>query len=195
MLENLFSSKARVKILNTFLLQEDKVFYIRQLARDLGLQVNAVRRELENLEKIGLIILDEKSSKNRKSARDIKYFRINNEFILYQELKKIFSKARLLKADDFFGNLQKLYTPKLLILSGIFVGDFEANIDILIVAPKRQKDKIINLIIDLEKEIGQELNYTYLSESEFVYRMQVMDRFLGDYLKRKKNVLINNGIL
>lgn len=195
MLENLFSSKARVKILNTFLLQEDKVFYIRQLARDLGLQVNAVRRELENLEKIGLIILDEKSSKNRKSARDIKYFRINNEFILYQELKKIFSKARLLKADDFFDNLQKLYTPKLLILSGIFVGDFEANIDILIVAPKRQKDKIINLIIDLEKEIGQELNYTYLSESEFVYRMQVMDRFLGDYLKRKKNVLINNGIL
>lgn len=195
MLENLFSSSARVKILNTFLLNPDKQYYIRQLARDLDLQVNAVRRELDNLEKIGLIKLDENTSKNRKNTRSIKYFATNFDFIFFEELKKIFSKARLYKANQFFEDLQKLYTPKLLILSGLFVSDFEANIDILIVAPKKHKEKIINFIKELEKEIGCELNYTYFSETEFSYRLQVMDRFLGDYLKRKKNILVNNGIL
>ncbi len=195
MLDNLFSSTARVKLLNIFLLNPDNKYYIRQLARDLDLQVNAVRRELENLDKIGLIKLDEDSSKTRKNARDIKYYISNPDFIFFDELKKIFSKSRLFSAETFFIDLQKLYTPKLLILSGLFVSDFQASIDVLIVAPKKQKDKIITLIEDLEKKISHELNYTYFSESEFTYRQQVMDRFLGDYLKRKKNILVNNGIL
>ncbi|MCF7820792.1 MAG: hypothetical protein K9M44_05010 [Candidatus Pacebacteria bacterium] len=55
MLSHLFSSNARVKILKTFLLNSDKKYYIRQLARELGLQVNSVRRELDNLETFGLL--------------------------------------------------------------------------------------------------------------------------------------------
>ena len=56
MLEKLFGSKSRVKILKLFLLHPNQSFYIRQLARDLKLQLNSVRRELENLEKFGLLI-------------------------------------------------------------------------------------------------------------------------------------------
>ena len=55
MLGNLFGSNARVKILKLFLLHPEKKYYIRQLARDLDLQVNSVRRELDNLEKFGLL--------------------------------------------------------------------------------------------------------------------------------------------
>lgn len=56
MLGKLFGSRARVKILKLFLLHPDKKYYIRQLARDLKLQVNSVRRELENLEEFGLLV-------------------------------------------------------------------------------------------------------------------------------------------
>lgn len=58
MLNTLFGSQARVKILKTFLLNPDEQYYIRQLARDLKLQVNSVRRELENLENFGLLTTD-----------------------------------------------------------------------------------------------------------------------------------------
>lgn len=58
MLSHLFSSKARVKILKTFLLNSDKKYYIRQLARNLDLQVNSVRRELDNLDSFGLLTTD-----------------------------------------------------------------------------------------------------------------------------------------
>lgn len=64
MLEKIFGSKARVKILKAFLIKPDEKFYIRQLARDLKLQVNSVRRELINLEDFGLLYSDT----NTKSA-------------------------------------------------------------------------------------------------------------------------------
>jgi predicted ArsR family transcriptional regulator len=57
MLSKLFGSKARVKLLKIFLSYPEKRFYIRQLARDLKLQVNSVRRELDNLEKIRINFL------------------------------------------------------------------------------------------------------------------------------------------
>ena len=58
MLGKLFGSKARVKILKLFLLHPDQKYYIREIARDLKLQLNSVRRELENLEAFGLLTSD-----------------------------------------------------------------------------------------------------------------------------------------
>ncbi len=55
MLEKLFGSRARVKILNIFLLNPGEKYYIRQLSRGLKLQLNSARRELENLEKFGIL--------------------------------------------------------------------------------------------------------------------------------------------
>ena len=49
MLGKLMGSNARVKILRQFISHPDDKFYIRQLSRDLKLQLNSVRRELENL--------------------------------------------------------------------------------------------------------------------------------------------------
>jgi predicted transcriptional regulator len=56
MLNKLFGSNSRVKILKLFLTNPNEKYYIRQIARDLKLQINSVRRELENLEKFGLLV-------------------------------------------------------------------------------------------------------------------------------------------
>lgn len=55
MLSALFGSDARVKILNFFLLAPEKKTNQRQLAASLGLPSASLRRELDNLLKIGLI--------------------------------------------------------------------------------------------------------------------------------------------
>ncbi|MDP2830565.1 MAG: hypothetical protein Q8O21_00690 [bacterium] len=71
MLEKLFGSRARVKILNIFLLNPREKYYIRQLSRNLKLQLNSARRELENLEKFGILISSHSvSSKIGDSAND-----------------------------------------------------------------------------------------------------------------------------
>ena len=83
-LKALFSSQTRVKLLSTFLLHPEEEYYIRELTRLLHEQINSIRRELENLRRIGLV---KARHRNRK-----KYYRVDPEFPLYQELRNIFSK-------------------------------------------------------------------------------------------------------
>ncbi len=188
MLAKLFGSLCRVKILKTFLLNSDKKFYTRQLARDLNLQVNAVRRELNNLTKIGIIKPEKDTVKGRK------FFSCEKKSILFNELKALFCKAQLLSSQDFVENLQKMYTPKFIMLCGFFVGDSNAQTDLFIVG-NFKKNQIIKLISQLEKDVNREINYTIMTQSEFIYRRQIVDRFLSDLLKRKHKIIVGQEML
>jgi predicted transcriptional regulator len=188
MLSKLFGSICRVKILKIFLLNPDNKYYIRQLARDLNLQVNAVRRELNNLTNIGLIQAEKETIKGKR------YYFCNQNSILFLEMKALFSKAQLLSCQDFIDKLQKLYTPKFLMLSGFFVGNSGSLTDLFLVG-NFNKQKIINLISELEKDLGLEINYTIMNQAEFIYRRQIVDRFLSDLLKQKNLIVLGHEML
>ena len=80
----MFGSGARVKLLQQFLLHPEEEFFIRELTRILDEQINSLRRELENLENIGML---KSREKNRK-----KYYRINPHFPLLHEFTSIIRK-------------------------------------------------------------------------------------------------------
>ena len=193
MLAKLFGSNSRVKILKQFLFNPEERYYIRQLARDLGLQVNSVSRELENLEKFGLLMSengeDDKGSK-AKAGQEKKFYRTNPNFPLFEDIKSLVAKAQILYKDDFVKNLQKVGNIKLLILTGIFVNNFLSPIDILIVG-KVNKDSLEKVIGDLEKEMGREINFTLLNSVEFKYRREITDVFLYEVLEGKKIIVID----
>jgi DNA-binding transcriptional regulator YhcF (GntR family) len=180
MLAQIFGSKARVKILKTFLSKPEQKYYTRQLARDLELQVNSVRRELENLQSIGLIRQEEgeehdnpvKNSKNEK-----KYFIAERNFLLFGELKSLFAKANLLSCQDFLKNIEQIGDIKQLWLSGLFSGDSKSPTDVLIVG-KIKKDAFLKRLQALESDLNKEINYTLMNESEYTYRLDINDIFL-----------------
>lgn len=196
MLGKLFGSKTRVKILKLFLLHTNQKYYIRQLARDLKLQVNSVRRELENLEKFGLLISsagvekDNNSSSNNKVGQEKKYYQVDKDFILFEELKVLIIKAQILYEKDFVDKLKKIGKPKLFILSGFFVNDTDAPSDILIVG-RFNKLKLQKIIRELEKEFNREFNYTFMDSKEFKYRKDITDVFLFEILEGKKIVVVD----
>ena len=213
MLSQLFGSNTRIKILKLFLLHPGEKYYIRQISRELKLQLNSVRRELENLEKFGLLfsstlkkedeekerldnILAEKKpkkrtkTKERESKQDKKYFQVNENFVLLEEIKALIVKAQILYEREFIEKLQKIGRPRLLILSGLFVNMEEAPVDILIVG-RFNKIKLQKLIKDLEKELGKEINYTIMDTKEFVYRKNITDMFLYGILENRKIVVID----
>ncbi len=216
MLNKLFGSKARVKILKLFLSHPEEKFYIRQVARDLGLQLNSVRRELENLETFGLLtsriaeasqeekVTRENFIKVAKSNRrgrekkkeeslgklEKKYYQVNKNFILYEEIKSLVLKAQILYERDFIEKLCRIGAPKLLILTGFFVNESNVPIDLLIVG-YFQKRKIYRLIKELEKDLGREINYTLMSTREFRYRRDITDIFLYTILEAKKIIAID----
>jgi hypothetical protein len=196
MLEKLFGSRARVKILKLFLLNPADKFYIRQLARDLKLQLNSVRRELENLENFGIltsVIKDDEADEAKKSAaggQEKKYFRANPDFVLFDEIKALMVKAQILYEKDFVRKLQGMGKVKLLVLTGLFVNNPNTLIDILLVG-KINKVKLIKLIKELETELGKEINFTVFEPKEFKYRRDITDIFLYGVLEGRKMVIID----
>jgi len=196
MLEKLFGSNARVKILKLFLLNPAEKFYIRQLSRNLKLQLNSVRRELENLEKFGILTSDMKNEAGEKEkpgvagGQEKKYFRANPAFVLFDEIKALIVKAQVLYEKDFVGKLNSIGKIKLLVLTGIFVNNPNTLIDILIVG-KINKLKLTKLIKDLEVELGKEINFTVFDSEEFKYRRDITDIFLYGILDSKKLVVID----
>ncbi|MBU0721849.1 hypothetical protein KKA93_00060 [Patescibacteria group bacterium] len=196
MLEKLFGSNARVKILKLFLLNPAEKFYVRQLSRDLKLQLNSVHRELENLEKFGILMSDIKNKeegsgkKEATGGQEKKYFRANPNFILFDEIKALIVKAQILYEKDFVQKLNSIGKVKLLILTGIFVNNPNALIDILIVG-KINKPKLIKLIKELEIELGKEINFTVFDNQEFKYRRDITDTFLYGILDDRNLVVID----
>ncbi|MCK4539684.1 hypothetical protein KAU09_00845 [Candidatus Parcubacteria bacterium] len=222
MLSKLFGSTARVKILKLFLLHPNEKYYIRQLARDLSLQLNSVRRELDNLETFGILtsnLIDinnknedlssveeflayskaesstgkTKKGKNKNSddnKSDKKYYQVNTNFVLYEEIRALIVKAQLLYEKDFVEKLQIAGRPKLLILTGLFVNDDNAQIDLLVVG-RLNKGKLLKQINNLEKELGLEVNFTLMDLKEFKYRRDITDVFLYEILEGKKLVVID----
>lgn len=205
MLDVLFGSELRVKILSLVLLRPETKYSSAQVARDLKLPINSVRRELDLLLKFGLLIaapapinelIEIKTNKLKikkiaKVETPNEYFEVNKNFILYPEIKALFVKAQILSSQKFISNLQKNFQPKLLVLTGFFTNFPEAHTDILIVG-RVKRPAFLKLMAELEKDLGHEINFTILDEKEFRYRQEIMDIFLYNILEGKKITLIDN---
>jgi len=212
MLSKLFGSNTRVKILKLFLLHPGKKFYIRQMARDLKLQVNSVRRELENLEDFGLLIsnlsseeedsfkvgevgaIDQEvvvSEKSNGGKQEKKYYQTNSDFVLLDELKALIVKAQVLHKEELIEKIKKAGKIKFLLLTGVFVNRQNSSVDILIVGRFERKEKVCRVLNNIEKEMGKELNYTIMDPREFKYRRDMTDVFLYGILEGKKIIVVD----
>jgi DNA-binding transcriptional ArsR family regulator len=195
MLEHLFGSKTRVRMLRLFLSNPSESYFVRELTRRVDAQINAVRHELDNLVEMGLLeVVD--SDENRDDEEETimtggrKYFRLNTAAHLYPELKALFDKSRIVVEKDFVKRIAQIGQVQYLALTGFFVSDDTVNTDMLLVG-KINKEKFVPLVRQFEQEVGREINFTLMSPQEFKYRRDVTDRFLYGILESRKIVLID----
>lgn len=193
MLEHLFGSKTRLKLLRLFFREQEKAFFVRELTRIIDVQINAVRRELELLVAAGLV---EETEVQANTSRDPssslkKYYRLNRTSLLYPEIQSLLIKAKVLEDQSFFGDIQKKGGDIVLfILSGSFTGDKRAATDILMVGNLKERS-IMNMIEDYEKSHGTALRFTFMTEQEFHDRRQIMDKFLFSIFECEHIKVIN----
>lgn len=192
MLEQLFGSKTRTKLLIFFLINNNKSYYIRELTRILDSQINSIRREIENLENFGILSETKKdhAQKDKKMRQQRKYFRVNTNFILYNELKSLILKSQLMSRENLIKKIIKNGNISYLALTGFFIGSDDSLTDILIVGNINKKiaGKIIS---KLEKELNRNINYTIISKTEFFYRKDITDKFLYNILEGKKIIIVD----
>ncbi|MFO0780833.1 MAG: hypothetical protein U0519_03020 [Candidatus Gracilibacteria bacterium] len=177
MLKRLFTSNTRVKLLTLFLLNPDEEYFIRELTRRLDEQINSVRRELDNLKKMGLL---KSKEKNRK-----KYYVVNKNFIVFNELKGIILKAMGDK-ESLIKKISQLGDIDVMVLSGLFV-EKESPLDLLLVG-KVDRESLENYLNN-ELETERPVRYSILTRDDYLYRRQCKDKFLHDLVDDQENII------
>jgi hypothetical protein len=201
MVEQLFGSKTRVKLLQLFYSNPNRAFYVREITRKIDEQINSVRRELANLLSIGIIASD--TTNNRL------YYEVNQGYEFYEPLRIIFgqgvaaedAEAMQTKNDSAkvsgveHDKLKALGNVEVALYTGQFTRDDTSGVDALIVGDINQH-ALQRFIAELEVQEGKEIRYTVMPAQEFNYRRQIKDRFITTVLSSKKQILIDkNGIL
>jgi len=184
-LELLFSSTARVKVLSLLLLNPETSFYQRQIAVLTGLPIRAVQREVQRLEILGLV---------RRSARGNQvHYQVNRDFFLFPELKSIFLKTLGLKA--ILGEaLQETESISLAFVYGSYAADQEtttSDIDLLVVGSLSSRTLHATLKA-AEEQVHRVINYSLFSSEEFRAKVQAGDGFLRNVLDAPKTFIVGD---
>lgn len=200
-IEQLFGSRTRARLLGLFLENADRPFYVRELARRVDAQINAVRRELKNLLDIGIVseveasgsvtsISKEEGEEEVGKGENKRFYQANRDFPLFEDLKAVMKKAAVLMNRTLVEALRENGHVDLVVLTGHFTESPNILTDILIVG-KLSPESVQKAITAFEREIGREVNYTFMPREEFDYRSDVGDRFLASILQGKRVVLVD----
>lgn len=190
MIDALFGSKTRVKLLHLFLNNPAKAFYVREITRLIDEQINSVRRELSNMLEVGIITSD--------SADNKLYYEINQRYEYYVPFRAIFADERIESipskssgaGEAWYEKIKELHGLRLAVLAGVLVKGSASSIDLLLVGDVASP-KLKSTIKQIEKAEGRELNYSIMSYDEFYYRLSVRDRFITEILNSNHTILVD----
>ncbi len=182
-LEQLFDSPIKVKLLKLFLRNPEESFRLKGIVKRVKSDVRACRRQIKKLENIDLL--------SSRVKGNIKFYFINPDFDFYKELKTLVLKSSPASREKMLSRLKGLGIIKLAVISGIFLNLENSRIDLLIVGDRMKKKKLTNFLRDLEAEVGKEIDYVVFSTEDFNYRYDMFDRFLRDILEKPHEKLIN----
>jgi len=189
MLEQLFGSRTRVKLLRLFLQNPHKAYFVRELTREISEQINSVRREINNLIQIGLI--SEVKNKVKTDKKELKkFYQVNVDFSLYPELKSLIIKSRMVLEKSIMRSVSALGSIQYLAFCGMFSDDPSAPTDILVVGRVNRK-KLTALLKKMAYGLEKEINYTVMTKEEYLYRKDITDMFLYSILDGKKIEIVN----
>lgn len=158
MIESLITNKTRLKLLLKFFLNKETTSYLRNLEQEFGESSNAIRLELNRLEKADLLVSN--FNGNRK------YFRANDNHPLYGEINSILQKTVGLDTviDKILKNVGDLNEAYL--IGDLAIGKASDIIDLLLVGDNIDTRFVVALVSKAEKLIDKKIRYLVLSEKE-----------------------------
>ena len=219
-LGKIFGSEVKVKLMRLFLFNPEHNFSPKDIIQRVKENPSKVRRELGNLDKMGLLkrklhtekannkqikkpikkpnkkSKQSKQSKHKKIDRHTFTYSLDNQFAYLAELQNFLVNVEPLHPKELIRRLGRLGTMKLVLTSGVFIQDPESRVDILIVGDGVKKTSLENTIKILESEVGKELKYAYFTTEDFKYRLSMYDKLTRDILDYPhKKVLNRLGVL
>ena len=177
-LTSLFSSAIRAEVLALLLNNPEERFYVREIATLLRKNPSGVKRELDNLEKMGILI--------SKRVANLKYFQAEKKSPLFAELKNLIAKSQgihgALKA------LLKTSNIKLAFIYGPYAESEDADVVNLLIVGVNSLP--IESVSDVEAKFGKKVHITLIDENEFKNKRESGDTDLEKLLSGNKIMLM-----
>lgn len=169
LLDHLLGSRTRAKVLRLLLTNPEKSYFVREISRKIHEHMNSVRRELLFLTSVNLVLATGDGQK--------RFYHANASHQIFLELKALIFKAQVLEEQALLSAIQESGRIHLLVLTGFFVGQENAQTDILI-AGSVNRTRLEKLMKTFQEHFDREIHYTIMSREEFEYRQSLTDRFL-----------------
>ena len=182
MLKNLFISKVRISILETYMSDLNASHHVRGLVRILDEEINAVRRELMNLEKAGIL-------KSKKEGNKVVY-RVNKECPIIYDLRSIFYKESG-EGQKILKIAKEIEGVQVVVLTNSFIMKKHENptdVDFLFIGDMKLRD-LTTAVAELEKDLEQEIRFSAIRKEDFDFARKKKEPFLMNILESDKIVL------
>lgn len=183
MLGSLITSRGRRRVLALLFMHPASEFYVREIARMTGEQVNAVRRELEILEKGGIVVSERRGN--------LKYFALDKQCPIYCELKSIIVKT------EGIGSVLREHLKGVDGVEFVFVygstalGEERQKSDIdLMVIGKVPIEKLNKAVGEAQRKLLREVNYIVYPPKEFLEKRS--KGFIQEVVRNKKIMVVGD---
>ena len=192
-LEKLFGSSAKVRVMKLFLFHPNSTFDVEEIKKRTQLGSPKVQKEIRSLEKIGFLKKKSMSlmSKNGKSKKKVNGWSVDVKFPYLNHLQSMLVHTSPFANKDIVKKFKNAGDLKLLIISGIFIQNWESRVDILLVGDKLKNPILHSVIKTLEADMGCELRYTVLETDDFKYRLNIYDKLIRDVLDFPHEKVLN----
>ena len=185
MFSDLITSNSRVKLLKVFLENPTEMFHVRELVRRTKDEINGVRRELLFLENKGILVKEPRANRV--------YYSLSRSYVFYFDLLRLGAKT-VGFGSEILKNRVKIGKIKYAMFSGRFARRLKrepTHVDFLIVGTVVLPELAI-LIRNEERRLNTEINYTVMSEEEFLFRKRKRDPFILSILSGSRIMLIGD---
>ena len=177
-LAKIVSSRVRSEIFRILFGTKSVDLHIRGIARCSGLTESNVRKELRNLDSLGLVY-------SRRDSNRV-YYRANENHPLYQEIHNLVLKTSGI-VEPFREALDDKRIGIAFIFGSIAEGNEKAGSDVdLIVIGEIGLRELSGLLSGLAEKIGREINPHVFSGDEFSQRLDRDDPFLSRVIPSSK---------
>lgn len=161
MIDQIITSKTRIKLLMKFFLNSDNRSYLRSLEKDFGESTNAIRLELNRFIEADLLRSETEGNK--------RYYRANTQHPLFKDINNILRKTVgidkiINRIASRIGDLEKAY------ITGSFAEGVNSEIiELVLVGNHLDTGFIDNLVKKAEKRIGRKIMYLNFTPSQMEY--------------------------
>lgn len=175
-----------------FLLNSGTAFDVEDVSSRSRVTKPNTRKEINALSAMGFIKSRSLVKEGVRSKKKVSAWQLNPSFQYISAVKDLLIDPNLLMQDDLTSRFKQIGKIKMMVVSGVFIGDEKSRADLLIVGDRLKKNILNQVIKGLEAEIGKELDYVVLDTEEFKYRLDMYDKLVCDILDLPHMKLLDN---